>query len=207
MQKYSSMIGHLYSHYEESNIPTSPVPDASHDGHYPSTFKVGNEGLSDLVYFMTAVVRGVYLEWNSDMSGERGKMLLDKSFPFRAGMWSTSRRPGASVIHYHLLNGCPALVIPTTSSAPVNAWSPITLSTVCNGAYDPAAHKGMIREYLNSIISLDHLSPKMRGLYEMVLETCVSLVVDGVQRLKEEMPEGARKNLDAERAGIAFFKY
>lgn len=48
--------------------------------------------------------------------------------------WSTSRRPGCGTIIFHLLDGCPALVLPVTKSAPIAAWSPWTLSQMRTAA-------------------------------------------------------------------------
>ncbi|KAG6834196.1 hypothetical protein H0H93_011245, partial [Arthromyces matolae] len=46
--------------------------------------------------------------------------------PYRI-MWSTSARPGESVIKYRLCNGCPAIVVPARAEAPLLAWSTLTL--------------------------------------------------------------------------------
>ncbi|KAL5514452.1 hypothetical protein ACEPAG_2540 [Sanghuangporus baumii] len=47
--------------------------------------------------------------------------------PHRAGMWSTSARPGESALRYTLLNGCPAIVLPARTGAPLIAWDTLTL--------------------------------------------------------------------------------
>ncbi|KAI0635315.1 hypothetical protein C8Q77DRAFT_1054783 [Trametes polyzona] len=41
--------------------------------------------------------------------------------------WTTSARPGESVIQYQLLNGCPAVVVPVKVGAPLIAWDTLTL--------------------------------------------------------------------------------
>lgn len=43
-------------------------------------------------------------------------------------MWSTARRLGCAMLHFHLFDGCPALVIPVNAQAPIVAWSPCTLN-------------------------------------------------------------------------------
>ncbi|KAF3005711.1 hypothetical protein E8E13_005787 [Curvularia kusanoi] len=63
-----------------------------------------------------------------DIGANRLLILFTAISPYRANMWSTSRRPGCGTLIFHLLSGCPALVVPVTSSAPVVAWSPWTLS-------------------------------------------------------------------------------
>lgn len=128
--------------------------------------------------------------------------------PYRAGMWSTSRRPGVSLMHYHLLNGCPALVIPVTESAPINAWSPVTLKTITDLNYDPGPLHGMICEFLDSVASVQDILPKLQPRYEELLGRCISFVVGGAVGLKNaEIPTEVLKKLDPERAGIAFFRY
>jgi hypothetical protein len=42
-------------------------------------------------------------------------------------LWTTSQRPGESVVQYHLLNGCPAVVVPAKVGAPLLAWLGLTL--------------------------------------------------------------------------------
>lgn len=42
-------------------------------------------------------------------------------------LWTTSARPGESVINYFLLNGCPAVVVPAKLGAPLIAWDTLTL--------------------------------------------------------------------------------
>ncbi|KAE9994715.1 hypothetical protein EG327_005161 [Venturia inaequalis] len=55
--------------------------------------------------------------------------------PYRGGngMWSTARRPGCAMLHFHLFDGCPALVIPVNAQAPIVAWSPWTLKQMQQG--------------------------------------------------------------------------
>lgn len=55
--------------------------------------------------------------------------------PYRGGngMWSTARRPGCAMLHFHLFDGCPALVIPVNAKAPIVAWSPWTLKQMQQG--------------------------------------------------------------------------
>lgn len=42
-------------------------------------------------------------------------------------LWTTSARPSESVLHYQLLNGCPAVVVPVKLGAPLVAWNTLTL--------------------------------------------------------------------------------
>lgn len=59
-------------------------------------------------------------------------------------LWTSSARPSESVLNYILLNGCPALVVPVKSGAPLVAWDGMTLAQlweialpVADGARSP----------------------------------------------------------------------
>ena len=137
--------------------------------------------------------------------------------PYRANMWSTSRRPGCGTIIFHLLDGCPALVIPVTNRAPICAWSPWTLSQMRAaqyaitsqgpgaGRYSPEYQHEQICEWLDTIISVQHLSPVVRDRYVDVLGRSVSLVINGALALEKCQPLLGK--LDPERAGIVMFRY
>jgi hypothetical protein len=46
----------------------------------------------------------------------------------RGSLWTTSARPGESVLRYQLLNGCAAVVLPAKVGAPLLAWDTLTLA-------------------------------------------------------------------------------
>jgi hypothetical protein len=47
--------------------------------------------------------------------------------PHRLHLWTTSKRPGESVLQYILLSGVPAIVLPAAHGAPLIAWHTKTL--------------------------------------------------------------------------------
>lgn len=99
-------------------------------------------------------------------------------------------------------------MIPVTESAPINAWSPVTLKTITDLNYDPGPLHGMICEFLDSVASVQDILPKLQPRYEELLGRCISFVVGGAVGLKNaEIPTEVLKKLDPERAGIAFFRY
>lgn len=152
-----------------------------------------------------------------DIGTNRLLILFTAISPFRAGMWSSSRRPGCGTIVFHLLDGCPALVIPVTKSAPITAWSPWTLSqmrqaqysaqppTPGSGLYQPEWQHEQICEWLDTIISVPHINPTLRDRYVDVLSRSVSLVINGALALEKCQPLLGK--LDPERAGICMFRY
>lgn len=137
------------------------------------------------------------------------------------GVWSQSRRPGCGTIIFHLLDGCPALVIPVTKAAPITAWSPWTLSQMRTAAftapgynaqatsgasgYSPEWQHEQICEWLDTIISLPHVNPMLQKNYVDVLSRMVSLVINGALALERCTPILGK--LDPERAGIVMMRY
>lgn len=120
--------------------------------------------------------------------------------PYRTGMWSSSRRPGAAMINFHLVNGCPSLVIPTNERAPLVGWSPTTLLTMRSANYSPPLHHQKLCEFLDSIISPKDCSPGIMNNYEASLGRAVSMVINGALGTKTVDPK-ILKGLDPERAG------
>lgn len=154
----------------------------------------------------------------TDIGTNRMVILFTGISPFRANMWSTSRRPGCGTIIFHLLDGCPALVIPVTSKAPICAWSPWTLSQMRmaqyalnpqggpgTGQYSAEWQHEQVCEFLDSVISVQHLNPAIRDRYVEVLGRSVSLVINGALALDKCQPLLGK--LDPERAGIVMFRY
>lgn len=77
----------------------------------------------------------------TDIGTNRLLLFFTGISPYRGNMWSTSRRPGCGTLIFHLMDGCPGLVIPVTSNAPICAWSPWTLSEM--RAWQAAQMMGM----------------------------------------------------------------
>jgi len=143
-----------------------------------------------------------------DISSRRLLVTVVGISPFRAGMWSSTRRPGASLMYYHLPNGCPSLVIPVNESCPINAWSPITLKTMTSDYYNPDSHHEILCEFLDGVVNKSVLSSKMSSKFNEVLSQCVSMVINGAVGLKKsDVPSKVKKSIPWERAGIAFFRY
>jgi len=47
--------------------------------------------------------------------------------PHRLGLWTSSARPGESVLQYELLNGCPTIILPALPGSPLISWNTLTL--------------------------------------------------------------------------------
>jgi hypothetical protein len=144
-----------------------------------------------------------------DIGINRMLVLFTGISPYRANMWSTSRRPGCGTLIFQLLNGCPALVVPVTSNAPIVAWSPWTLSQMRNptSGYQAEVQHEQICEYLDTIISLPHVNPAVREKYEGVLARSVSLVINGALATQNCGNTAAMGKVDPERAGVVMFRY
>lgn len=129
--------------------------------------------------------------------------------PYRAGMWSTSRRPGCGTLIFHLFDGCPALILPVTAKAPVVGWSPWTLAQMHagGGEYQPEWQHQQICEWLDTVISVPHLTPSLQGRYVDILGRAVSLLVNGAMNLNSPQSKTVLGKIDPERAGFVFFRY
>lgn len=144
-----------------------------------------------------------------DIHTNRLIVLFTAISPFRANMWSTSRRPGCGTLIFHLLNGCPALVLPVSARAPIVAWSPWTLAQMRAGAaagYQAEWQHEQVCEWLDSVIALEFVRPEIRPRYADVLGRAVSLVVNGALAL-DGTEKGLLAKVDPERAGIVMFRY
>ncbi|KAJ2922144.1 hypothetical protein H1R20_g14950, partial [Candolleomyces eurysporus] len=57
----------------------------------------------------------------------RHMVLLVVGLKPHRSLWTTSKRPGESVLRYILLNGCVSIVVPVKPGAPLVAWDTLTL--------------------------------------------------------------------------------
>ncbi|KAL9128319.1 MAG: hypothetical protein Q9217_002974 [Psora testacea] len=132
--------------------------------------------------------------------------------PFRAGMWSTSRRPGCGQLHFHILNGCPALVMPvSTAKAPVLAWSPWTLNQMQNSGvsgYRAGTHHEEICNWLLELVERQGLYPCVKnivGAFERIMGKVVTMIINGALMAPKGKDGRALGKVDPERAGIVMF--
>lgn len=144
-------------------------------------------------------------------------------------LWTTSARPGESVLNYHLLNGCPALVLPAASahgSTPLVAWDTLTLEHMHTvgrekGGVDGEAFKGMaicLFEYLSLCVDWDRIvipeevERPMQGaemtsgedFRKKLVRDGIELVLAGAVRSHDS--EAVKADIDADRAGVVMFR-
>ncbi|EOD51087.1 hypothetical protein UCRNP2_2133 [Neofusicoccum parvum UCRNP2] len=72
-------------------------------------------------------------------------LLFTAIAPFRAGMWSTSRRPGCATMFFHLFDGCPALVVPVKPTAAASPPPLSRSSTATSSSSSSSSSKGKQR--------------------------------------------------------------
>ena len=180
---------------------------------FPGDYQMAHKLLSESIHTLSMCDPNP----QTDIGTNRMVIVFTGISPFRANMWSTSRRPGCGTIVFHLLDGCPALIIPVTNRAPICAWSPWTLSQMRaaqyalnpmgpgTGGYSAEWHHEQICEWLDTVISVQHLNPTIRDKYVDVLGRSVSLVINGALALEKCQPLLGK--LDPERAGIVMFRY
>ncbi|KAJ3506631.1 hypothetical protein NLJ89_g6768 [Agrocybe chaxingu] len=148
-------------------------------------------------------------------------------------IWTSSARPGESVINYILLNGCPSIVVPVKVGAPLVAWDGLTLQQLWEvelpgtGGEKSASGKfegvvNVLFEYLDLCMDWErvmvatggeaaerHQAEASGGLHNQTrkksaLKNVVTLLVAGAVRSKAS--EEAKKELDPERSGIAMWR-
>jgi hypothetical protein len=141
--------------------------------------------------------------------------------PHRVGVWTSSQRPGESVINYLLLNGCPALVVPIKPGSPLIAWHAMTLKSLhnLNGGVDGQAFKDVLDNLVNYLefcvdderVQLPPNYAENSGITGTDLEikrkavrVGMELVLAGAVRSGNSAK--VKKEIDSERAGIAFFR-
>ena len=138
--------------------------------------------------------------------------------PHRAGIWTSSQRPGESIMNYTLLNGCPAMVVPIRTGTPLIAWHACTLKmlqTMEGGVEGTIFDQVLARlgEYVELCVDWGRAvfpegtkgsgeSDESAGL--RVVKDGLRLILAGAVRSKDSAE--AKKKIDGERAGIVFFR-
>ncbi|KDN40202.1 hypothetical protein RSAG8_08265, partial [Rhizoctonia solani AG-8 WAC10335] len=132
-------------------------------------------------------------------------------------------------MNYHLLNGCPALVLPAVSAkgnTPLVAWDTITLEQLHKigkdkGGVDGEAFKGIVTclfEYLSLCIDWDRItipgevtnhpeSPETATggeFKKQIVRDGIELVLAGAVGSHDS--KAVRANVDTDRAGIVMFR-
>ncbi|KAJ7236246.1 hypothetical protein C8J57DRAFT_1377144 [Mycena rebaudengoi] len=138
-------------------------------------------------------------------------------------LWTTSARPGESVINYILLNGCPAIVVPVKVGAPLVAWDALTLEDLWkvelpedepeadNTTPEQGKFGGIVNvlfEYLDLCVDWSRVVVSQEGAVEMdgrkALKSALGLVVAAAVRSRDS--KEVKKEVDKERSGIAMWR-
>ena len=138
--------------------------------------------------------------------------------PHRAGIWTSSQRPGESIMNYTLLNGCPAMVVPIRTGTPLIAWHGCTLKMLqtMEGGVEGAIFEKVLdrlNEYVGLCVDWDRIvfpegtkgegeSNESAGL--RIVKDGLRLILAGAVRSKDSAE--VKKKIDGERAGIVFFR-
>lgn len=122
----------------------------------------------------------------------------------------------------HLINGCPALVIPVIGGggaqemqgqgAPICAWSAWTLAQMTkNMDYAPERHYEELYRFLESIVSVPDVEAETRasgaGRWRDALARGLQMLIKGAVATKEISDPKLLSMIDPERAGIVMFRY
>ncbi|QRW10763.1 hypothetical protein RhiLY_09762 [Ceratobasidium sp. AG-Ba] len=146
-------LGHKFSSY--LHRPASPAPPADgKPGSKPPSAQASPSLSTSVLPMVAPTPRRILV------------VVLGLS-PHRK-LWTTSARPSESVMNYHLLNGCPALVLPASStngSTPLVAWDTLTLEHLHTigkeqGGVDGDTFRGVVTclfEYLSLCVDWDRV--------------------------------------------------
>lgn len=137
-------------------------------------------------------------------------------------LWTTSARPGESLLYYLLLNGCPAVVLPLLPGSPLLAWSSLTLEQLQKMSVGTPEFRGVVDvlfEYVMLCVDLSRVSlrPTINGVQTYVDNADtdeVEIQKTAIRNALERLVEGAvrskskqvLKEIDIDRAGIVFFR-
>ncbi|KDR68452.1 hypothetical protein GALMADRAFT_257184 [Galerina marginata CBS 339.88] len=150
-------------------------------------------------------------------------------------LWTLSARPSESVINYILLNGCPVIVVPVKVGAPLLAWDGLTLEQLWEIDLPPSDETrstsgkfegivDVIFEYVDLCVDWDRIkipvaesnvassaessAPEKAEKSEVpsreLLKDAITLLVAAAIRSKTS--KAAKKELDADRSGIAMWR-
>lgn len=140
-------------------------------------------------------------------------------------LWTTSARPGESVIGYTLLNGAPAIVVPAKDGCPLMAWDTLTLDSLHKiGVVEGAKFDGIVNvlfEYVALCADWDRFNfpekleegneqdgekriTSKQETAEILTKDALTLLVAAAIRSKES--KEVKKHIDSDRAGIVMLR-
>ena len=126
--------------------------------------------------------------------------------PWRTSAWSQARIPGEARLRFHLINGCPAFVLPVTKDAPVCAWSSWTLKDMVTPGYQPTKQYESIFRFLENLIQMESVEWAKKENHRNFMGASIKLIIEGAIQTKTVDPK-ILGSIDPERAGIVMFRY
>ncbi|KAG8939986.1 hypothetical protein FRC00_013366 [Tulasnella sp. 408] len=130
--------------------------------------------------------------------------------PHRGRVWTSSARPGESVMRYVLFNGCPTIVVPVKPGSPLVAWDTLTLSQLDKYGREGRGVGGVVRillEYVELCVDWGRMVVASKGRDELkreAIKNALTLLVENL--VKAGQSQDVKEKVDADRAGIVFFR-
>jgi hypothetical protein len=146
--------------------------------------------------------------------GPRRLVILVLGIKPHLELWSTSQRPGESLIQYQLLNGCPAVVLPVKLGTPLVAWHALTLQSIWKfelpaeeggpkGGFDETVD--VLSEFLDLCIDWERVEIGGKEIEPKdAVRKALELLLASAARSGER--EDVKKAIDKERSGIAMWR-
>ncbi|KZW02933.1 hypothetical protein EXIGLDRAFT_744408 [Exidia glandulosa HHB12029] len=127
-------------------------------------------------------------------------------------MWSSSQRPGESVVRYQLLSTLPALVLPAKLGAPLIAWDAQPLAELRKlGENNYTSHADSLCEFLDMCVDWTRVGGgrlQGKGVGEKekkdAVRSEVRLLVGNAMRAGQGVD--GKNGVDAARAGVVFWR-
>ena len=133
-------------------------------------------------------------------------------------LWTTSARPGESVIEYLLLNGCPAVVVPVRVGTPLVAWDALTLDMLWKMVGpDQQRFAGVVNvlcEYLDLCVDWGRVivppgedgedAEASEEVKKDVVRDAVRMLVGSAVKTRDS--KEVKKEVDENRCGIAMWR-
>ncbi|KAF7323804.1 hypothetical protein MKEN_00601500 [Mycena kentingensis (nom. inval.)] len=135
-------------------------------------------------------------------------------------LWTSSARPGESVIQYIMSNGAPAVVVPVKIGAPLVAWDTLTLEdlwkvplptddikTAAELEEAGGTFAGIVKvlyEYLDMCVDWERFEVEGDTDAQSALKAALGVLAAAAIRTKES--KEFKKEIDKERAGIAMWR-
>lgn len=204
-ESYRWFSPYLFSTCRRPVIPRKISPDVvyAHGPFLQGDYDIATRLLAESIHRIDLCIP-TPPPMGNDATPRRLVLLLLGIKPYKLNMWTTSQRPGESIMNYLLFDGCPAIILPARPGTPLIAWDSITLKELYRLKGDTTKEKGVVDcwyEFLNLCVELERVrSERDKDVLRDAIEICVHAA------LKSADCKAVDKEVDASRAGLVVMR-